>query len=76
MGYGTHTIKERDYMMITMLLAALRAIFIKLIAAVATEKMVEWLLFWAAEIVVKSTKTNKDDEFLNKLRFTYYEPKE
>ena len=62
--------------MITVLLAALRTIFIKLIAAVATEKMLEWLLFWTADLIVKSTKTNKDDEFLNKLRFTYYEPKE
>jgi len=62
--------------MITVLLAALRAIFMKLIAAVATKAMIEWLLFWAAELAVKSTKTTKDDEFLNKLRFTYYEPKE
>lgn len=58
--------------MITVLLAALRAIIIKLIGALATRKLLEWLLFWTGELIVTSTKTLKDDEFLVELKAAYY----
>lgn len=55
----------------TAILAALRAIFIKLIAAIAAKSLLEWLLFWVADAIVKSTKTPHDDEFLKKLKESY-----
>ena len=59
--------------MATALLAALRSIFIKLIATMATKSLLEWLLFWAADAIVKSTKSPHDDEFVKKLKKTYSE---
>ena len=53
------------------ILAALRSIFIKLIATVATKSLLEWLLFWAADLVVKSTKTKHDDVFYDKFKEAY-----
>jgi len=55
----------------TAILAALRAIFIKLIAAMAAKPLLEWMLFWVADIIVKSTKTEHDDLFLKKLKDSY-----
>lgn len=54
------------------ILAALRGIFIKLVAALTTRKFLEWLLFWIAETIVKSTKNDKDDKFLKELKEAYY----
>ncbi|MGB0943659.1 MAG: hypothetical protein ACPGUE_14710 [Marinomonas sp.] len=42
----------------------LKSILLKM----ASEKFLYWLLFWVGDIVVKSTKTPKDDEFLAKLK--------
>lgn len=55
----------------TAILSALRAIFIKLIATMATKPLLEWLLFWVAEAIVKSTKTPHDDVFVAKLKEAY-----
>ena len=57
--------------MITVLLAALRSIFLKLFAVMATEAMLKWMLFWVTDLIVKSTKTTKDDEFYKKIREEY-----
>lgn len=55
----------------TAILAALRAIFIKLIASIATKSLLEWVLFWVADMIVKSTKMEQDDVFLAKLKEAY-----
>lgn len=55
------------------ILTALRAIFLKLVASIATKSLLEWVLFWVADAIVKSTKTKHDDEFLKKLKKVYDE---
>lgn len=40
---------------------------------VLSVKFFEWLFFFAAEMFVESTKTNKDDKFLQKIKELYYE---
>ncbi len=57
--------------MITVLLAAARAIALKLIAAMASQAFLEWAFFWVADLVVTSTKTNKDDVWLAKIKEAY-----
>lgn len=39
-----------------------------IIVKMASKAFLEWLLFWVADMLVKSTKTTKDDEFLAKLK--------
>ena len=53
------------------LIMALRMIGVKLITSFASEKFLEWLLFWVAQKIVDSTETPQDDEFLKKLREAY-----
>ena len=48
-------------------IGALKNIFLK----VVSEKFFEWLFFWAAQNLVDSTKTTKDDEFLAKAKELY-----
>ena len=36
-----------------------------------SEKFFEWLFFWAAKMLVDSTKTTKDDEFLAQVKKVY-----
>lgn len=57
--------------MATVLLKALGAIVTKLFAALATEVLLEWMLFKAAEALVKSTKTPYDDAWLAKFKESY-----
>lgn len=57
--------------MATVLLKALGAIVTKLFAALATEVLLEWMIFKAAEALVKSTKTPHDDEWLEKFKESY-----
>lgn len=57
--------------MATVLLKALGAIVTKLFATLATEVLLEWMLFKAAEALVKSTKTPYDDEWLAKFKESY-----
>lgn len=46
------------------ILAALKAILIKL----ASQEAIEFLILWGADIAVKSTKTTYDDELLSKIK--------
>ena len=57
--------------MIALLLKALGTIVLRLIAAAATEELLEWLLFKAADVVVQSTETPHDNEFLVELKESY-----
>ena len=40
-----------------------------------SEKFFEWLFFWAAQMLVDSTKTTKDDEFLKQVKKVYEQGK-
>ena len=42
-----------------------------LLVALASEQMIAWAFFKVAESVVKSTKTDKDDQWLEKVREVY-----
>lgn len=61
--------------MIQILLKALSTIALKVIATLATEQMLEWLLFKTAKVVTDSTKTPIDDEFLVEFKAKYEEKK-
>ena len=58
-------------MMASILLKALGSILTRLLASMATEKMLEYCLFKIAHIMVKKTSTVHDDEFLAKLEAMY-----
>ena len=47
------------------------AFLTRLLVTLASEQMIAWAFFKVAESVVKSTKTNKDDEWLEKVREVY-----
>lgn len=47
-----------------LLLKVLKGILLKL----ASEAFLEWLFFWAADLLVESTKTKRDDKFLAKVK--------
>ena len=47
------------------------AFLTRLLVALASEQMIAWAFFKVAERVVKSTKTNKDNEWLEKVREVY-----
>ena len=47
------------------------AFLIKLIMSLATEKFIAWLFFYIGEQVVKSTKTEQDDVFFEKIKEAY-----
>jgi alpha-D-ribose 1-methylphosphonate 5-triphosphate synthase subunit PhnH len=53
------------------LLKALMSVGTKLFMSMATQEMIEWLLFHVGERLVKSTKTTVDDEFLAELESIY-----
>lgn len=50
------------------LVTALFSVLKKILLKMAGEKFLFWLLFWLGDIIFKSTKTTKDDEFLNQLK--------
>jgi hypothetical protein len=41
----------------------------------ASEAFFEWLFFWAAKMLVESTKTTKDDEFFKQVKKAYEQGK-
>ena len=47
------------------------AFLIKLIMSLATERFIAWLFFYIGEQVVKSTKTEQDDVFFEKIKEAY-----
>lgn len=47
------------------------AFLTRLLVALASEQMIAWAFFRVAESVVKSTKTTKDDQWLEKVREVY-----
>lgn len=57
----------------SILFIALASIAKKLLLTVTTETFLKWGFFFFGEMLVKSTKTTKDDEFFNKLKEAYNE---
>lgn len=49
----------------------LTAFLTRILVTLASEQMIAWAFFKVAESVVKSTKTTKDDEWLEKVREVY-----
>lgn len=49
----------------------LTAFLTRLLVTLASEQMIAWAFFKVAESVVKSTKTTKDDEWLEMVREVY-----
>lgn len=47
------------------------AFLTRLLVTLASEQMIAWAFFRVAESVVKSTKTAKDDQWLEKVREVY-----
>lgn len=53
------------------IVSVIKNIFLK----VVSEAFFEWLFFWAARMLVDSTKTTKDDEFYFKVKELYEQGK-
>ncbi len=56
---------------IGLIVKGLTAFLTRLLVTLASEQMIAWAFFKVAESVVKSTKTAKDDEWLEKVRDVY-----
>jgi hypothetical protein len=61
--------------MVSILIKSLMAISTKLLMSLASEKIIEWALFYLVESIVKSTKTTHDDEFYSKIKEAYLDGK-
>ena len=57
----------------TILVKALLSVGTKLLASLATRELLEWALFKVADVVVESTETAHDDEFIKELKKSYNE---
>lgn len=56
---------------IGLVVRGLTAFLTRLLVTLASEQMIAWAFFKVAESVVNSTKTAKDDEWLEKVREVY-----
>lgn len=56
---------------IGLVVKGLTAFLTRLLVTLASEQMIAWAFFKVAESVVKSTRTTKDDEWLEKVREVY-----
>ena len=63
-------------MIISTLLKALGAILLKLLAVVAAQDVLEWMLFRLAKVITESTKTPHDDAFVEKIKEVYEDGKQ
>jgi hypothetical protein len=55
----------------TIILKSLMAFGTKLLMSFASEKLIEWAFFYVADQIVKSTKTDHDDKFLEEVKKAY-----
>jgi hypothetical protein len=56
---------------IGLIVRGLTAFLTRLLVSLASEQMIAWVFFRVADAVVKSTATDKDDQWLEKLREVY-----
>lgn len=57
--------------MLAILLKGITAVGMKLFMACASEKLIEWLVFYVAQYIVDTTKTPHDNSFLEKVKAAY-----
>lgn len=57
--------------MIGLLAGGVKSIGTKILVSLLSEKMLEWTFWKVASLIVASTKTPHDDEFLAKLEEAY-----
>lgn len=57
--------------MIGLLTGGVKSIGIRVLTSLLSEKMLEWMFWKVARLIVASTKTEHDDEFLAKLEEAY-----
>ena len=62
---------ERGYVMGTLLLKGLLKVLKGMVATIASEYMIKYVLFELAEAAVESTKTDKDDKWLKEFKEQY-----
>lgn len=62
--------------MMTMFAFAAKKLLTKIAVSMVSEKFLEWALFNIAEKIVKSTETKHDDEWLAKIKESYFDSKE
>ena len=59
--------------MITLLVKSLMKTATKVFMTVASAQLMEWLLFYVAEQIVKTTKTTHDDKFFSEIKKAYHD---
>jgi|GEM_PF-1987396 len=57
--------------MFAVILKGLMSVLTRLFMSMASEKVIEWMLFYLAEKIVESTKTPHDNEFLDEIKKAY-----
>ena len=57
--------------MMSILAKGVQAIGTRILMSLLSEKMLEWCFWRVAKLIVASTKTEQDDEFLAKLEEVY-----
>lgn len=57
--------------MVGLLTSGIKAIGTRVLVSLLSEKMLEWCFWRVAKLIVVSTKTEHDDEFLAKLEEAY-----
>lgn len=57
--------------MIGLLAGGVKAIGTRILVSLLSEQVLEWLFWRVAKLIVASTKTEHDDEFLAKLEEVY-----
>lgn len=62
--------------MMTMFAFASKKLLTKIAISLVSEKFLEWAFFNIAGKIVKSTETPHDDEWLSKIKESYFESKE
>lgn len=62
-------------MIVSLLLKGLMGFGAKLLATMASEKMIEWAFFKIADSVASSTQTTHDDAWVAQVKELYFQPK-
>jgi hypothetical protein len=57
--------------MMSAILKGVMGVLTKLFMSFASEKLIEWMLFYVAEQIVKRTDTPHDDKFFEKIKEAY-----
>ena len=64
----THATIRQGGSMLSVILKGLLSAAVSVLTKAASKDVMEWLLFYVADMIVKSTKTPHDDAFLEKIK--------